>query len=189
MALSESSSVSVSRRGVVAPGGCDVDRGVVWLRGEHDISTVAFLAETMARAIAVDDAELVVDLSGVQFMDAATIGVLIRARGSLRLRSRSLRLRSASRSARYVFELCGLAGLLDTRPVDATGTVGALGTWVAVPAADRVDRRADRSAPTSRSANEQVDAGGVAARTTMSSADADRPADELIGNVAGRRGP
>jgi anti-anti-sigma factor len=128
MARSKSSSMSASRGGVVASEGLDADRAVVWLRGEHDISTVAALAETMARAVALDDRDVVFDLSGVQFMDGATVGVIIRAREFLRLRSRSLRLRSPSTRARCVFDLCGLADLLDPRPVDATGTALALGT-------------------------------------------------------------
>ncbi len=83
-------------------------------------------------------------------MGAATVGVIIRARELLRLRSRSLVLRSPSRCARRILHLCGAADLLDPHLVDATtvtGTAGALGTWVAVPARDRVDRRCDSSAP------------------------------------------
>lgn len=38
----------------------------------------------MARAVALDDSDLVVDLSDVQFMDAATINVLLRSREFLR---------------------------------------------------------------------------------------------------------
>ena len=62
-------------------------RTVVWLRGEHDLSTVDSLSEIMARAIALDDADVVVDLSDVVFMSAATVGVIIRAREFLRLES------------------------------------------------------------------------------------------------------
>jgi anti-sigma B factor antagonist len=101
---------------VVIPGG-DADRGVVELRGEHDISTVTALSETLARAIARDDADLIVDLSGVLFMDAATIGVIVWACNILRLRSRSLVLRSPSALARRVLEVCGLAVLVDPQPV------------------------------------------------------------------------
>jgi anti-sigma B factor antagonist len=137
--------MSVSRGGVVASEELDADRAVVWLRGEYDISTVAALAETMACAVALEDGDVVLDLSGVQFMDAATVGVIIRARQFLRLRSRSLRLRCPSTYTRHVFDLCGLAHLLDPRPVDATGTALALGTWVAEPAAARVVGRAVRS--------------------------------------------
>ena len=50
-------------------------RTVVWLRGEHDISTVDALANVLARAIAFDD-DVVVDLCDVEFMGAATVGVI-----------------------------------------------------------------------------------------------------------------
>ena len=98
MALAESSSVT-SSRGPVAFPVRDCDRTVVWLRGEHDVSTVAALSQTMARAIALDDGDLVVDLSGVDFMDAATVGVIVRARDFLELQSRSLTLRAPSTCA------------------------------------------------------------------------------------------
>jgi hypothetical protein len=52
MALTELSSTTASRQGV-AFAECDTDRIVVWLRSEHDASTVAELSETMARAIAL----------------------------------------------------------------------------------------------------------------------------------------
>ena len=72
--------MTVSRRRLLAFARRDAARTVVWLRGEHDVSTVAALSETLARAIALDDADLVVDLSDVQFMGAATVGVIVRAR-------------------------------------------------------------------------------------------------------------
>jgi anti-anti-sigma regulatory factor len=43
------------------------------------------LSEAIARAIALDDDDLVIDLSGVEFMGAATIGVLVRASEVLQL--------------------------------------------------------------------------------------------------------
>ena len=85
-----------SHHGPVAFPARDADRTVVWLRGEHDICTVPALSQILARAIALDDGDLVVDLSGVQFMDASTVGVILRARDFLRLQSRSLALRSPS---------------------------------------------------------------------------------------------
>lgn len=103
MAVLESSCVTVSRT-----RGDDGDQTVVWLRGEHDIATVSELSESMARAIALDDADLVVDLSGVQFMGVVTVDLLLQARERLRLVSRSLTLRSPSRRAERVLELCGL---------------------------------------------------------------------------------
>ena len=120
---------------------------VIWLRGEHDMSTVAELSETIARAIALDDADLVVDLADVEYMGAATVGVLSRARELLRARSRSLVLRSPSRCARRVLELCGHADLFYRRSANDPPLTGdALRTWVAVPATEssvHVDRPAD----------------------------------------------
>ena len=85
-------------------------RTVLWLRGEHDTSTVAELSEAMAAAIARDEGNVVVDLSGVDFMDASTVGVVVRARAVLAARSRAMTLRSPSTRARRVLDMFGLAG-------------------------------------------------------------------------------
>jgi anti-anti-sigma factor len=186
------SSVTVSRRHVTAFADRNPDRTVVWLRGEHDVSTVAALSETLARAIALDDADVVVDLSEVQFMGAATVAVIIRAREFLRLRSRSLVLRSPSECARRILDVCGHSDLLDPRVADATpltGPAGALGTWVVVPATERIDRCADASAPEPRSAPYPVPVGRANAARRLSSADAHHRADERATNEVGRGGP
>ena len=91
--------------GLAAP---DADRPVVVLGGEHDSSTVAALAMTLARAIAADDGDLVLDLIGVKFMDAATVGVIVRARAFLGERSRCLTLRSPSTCAARALMLYGV---------------------------------------------------------------------------------
>lgn len=138
MELAESSSVT-SHHGPVAFPARDADRTVVWLRGEHDICTVAALSQILARAIALDDGDLVVDLGGVRFMDASTVGVILRARDFLRLQSRSLALRSPSTCAARVLDVSNLGYLLEPRlelaPRHPGG--GALGVLVAVP--DRTD--------------------------------------------------
>jgi anti-anti-sigma factor len=188
----EISSVTVSRPHVMAFAGRNPDRTVVWLRGEHDVSTVAALSEVMARAIALDDADVVVDLSDVQFMGAATVRVIIRAREFLRLRSRFLVLRSPSDCVRRILDVCGHSDLLDPRIADATpltGPAGALGTWVVVPATERIDRRADASAPEPSSAPDPVPVGRVSAARGVSSADAHHRADERATNGVGRGGP
>jgi anti-anti-sigma factor len=98
------------------------------------MATATRLSDVLVQAIALDDDNLVVDLSDVEFMDAATVGVIMRARDLLRLRSRSLAFRSPSKPARRLLDLCGLAYLVERHPV---GSADALGTWVAVPAGDR----------------------------------------------------
>ena len=150
MACVEPSYVSVAGRGVLAFVGRHADRTVVRLRGTYDRSSVTALAELMARAIAVDDGDLVVDLHQVQRMDAASAEVLVRVREFLALRSRSLVLRSPARSARNRLGECDLTDLLESHPVDATQTTGpaaALSTWVKVPATDRVDPLDDEASP------------------------------------------
>jgi anti-anti-sigma factor len=185
MATAESLSVIVSRRRLFARR-----RTVVWLRGEQDVSTVDALSETLAGAMAIDDCDLVVDLSKVEFMGAATIGVLIRARELLQSRSRSLVLRSPSRCARRILDLCGQGDLLAPRRADdtpATGSVGALGTWVTVPPADRVDLPAEASAPDRSRAPDQVAVSPITA-AALASVGAEHRADERTTEGAGREG-
>ena len=67
---------------------------VVWLWGEQDLSTDDALRATLASAIALDSAGLVLDLSEVEFMAASTVGVIVRARELLRQRSASLAVRA-----------------------------------------------------------------------------------------------
>ena len=93
----------------------DGDRAVVWLDGEQDIATESILADTLATVTSACDANLVVDLSGVTFMSTATIDQLVRARNLLLGLSRNLTLRSPSKSARRLLDLCGLAGLVEPR--------------------------------------------------------------------------
>lgn len=131
----------VSHRGQGELVGRGADHTVVRLRGEHDSSTTVEVTVALARVIALDDADVVIDLSGVEFMGAETIGIIVRTRDFLRSRSRSLVLRSPSRSARRVIDLCDLAELIDPHPTDADPAreaAGALGSWVAVPTTDRV---------------------------------------------------
>src|SRR5688572_17293611 len=96
MARFGSPSIWVSRRGSAAG---DAESTVVWVRGEHDIATRVSLAVTIARAARLDDATLVVDLSGVTFMDASTVGALVGAANRLRSRSQLLVVRAPSSAA------------------------------------------------------------------------------------------
>jgi anti-anti-sigma factor len=86
---------------------------VVSLRGEHDLSTAPSVAEALARASALGDGGVVVDLSGVLFMDAAVIRELVDRREALRLQSRALTVRAPSTIARRVLDLCELTALVE----------------------------------------------------------------------------
>lgn len=163
MARAEVASVSDPRPGVASVRS-DAGVTVVWLEGEHDMFTQVHLCETIARAIATDDADLVVDLSGVDFMGAATVGVIVRARSLLAQRSRSLVLRSPPRWAQRVLDVCGvsLVGPHWGAAAPLGGTATALRTWVAVPAIGRVDPREDASPPADRGASDPASVGAAA---------------------------
>lgn len=152
MVPSESVSATVSRRGA-GPEDRDRDCTIVWLRGEHDIATKAPVVVAIARAAQRDDADVLVDLSEVVFMDASTIGALVGSRNWLRARSQSLLLVAPSPRARRILDLCGLAHLVPETEIEAvhpTGAAAALGTWVEVPAIGSPS--ADPGAPSERSA-------------------------------------
>jgi anti-anti-sigma factor len=139
MALIESFE-DIPSRGPPRPVEQRPEATVVWLVGEHDCSTVAELSATLARAIALDDGDLMADLTGVRFLDASTLRVLLRAQGYLARRGRSLLLRSPGSCARLVLDASGLASLLEP----ATNPPSALASWVEVPATGAVPSRPSR---------------------------------------------
>jgi anti-anti-sigma factor len=116
---------------------------IVWLQGEHDLSTDDALCMTLARAIALDGAGLVLDLSEVSFIAVSTLRVIVRAQEFLQDRLRSLTVRSPSPCARRAIRACGLDELLGAKPeelsADLQGDTAAtaLRTWVEVPAGGR----------------------------------------------------
>ncbi len=77
------------------------------------------LCETLAGAIAVGGADLILDLSAVEFLDASTVRVIVAAGEFLRARSRSLVLRSPSSCAQRVLDLCGLSDLVERNPLES----------------------------------------------------------------------
>jgi len=89
------------------------DTMVVQLRGDHDSASVPTLAKTLASALALEKTNLVVDLSEVQFINAASVRVLTAAGEYLSGEGRTFGLRSPSRSARRILDLCGVVGLCE----------------------------------------------------------------------------
>jgi anti-anti-sigma factor len=114
MAIVESPPTGVSRRNLTAWIQRTAYPTVVWLQGENDLSNLAALCETLTEAVSLTNAEhLVLDLSGVESVDTATIDLILKTRDLLRRQSRALVLRSPSAAARY---LCALAASDDVPP-------------------------------------------------------------------------
>jgi anti-sigma B factor antagonist len=97
----------------------------VRITGEHDISTVAALSETLSRAIAHDHGDLVIDMREVTYLDASTVGVLVRARSLLLRRSRLLTVRAPSACTRRILTICDLTHLIRSDPTDRQARPGA----------------------------------------------------------------
>ena len=123
---------------------------IVWINGEHDAATVDALSMLLAESIAFTRSRVIVDLSGVDFMGVAPVGVLLRARAFLERRSRSLEFRAPSRSARLILERCGIPW----EPVNVTTSrvvireaARALQSWVAVPVTARSETDTHAPAP------------------------------------------
>lgn len=143
------------------------DDTVVWLEGEHDGATLDELSKSLAEAIALTRSAVIVDLSGVEFMGAATIGALMRARHFLEARSRRLVLRAPSVSAQRILDVCGI-DLIGADGVVILGAARALESFVPVPAVAPVPPvEAPAAAPRARSdyasqplAGEPVSRGG-----------------------------
>jgi anti-anti-sigma factor len=138
--LGSSFFTTTADRPTLPEGGTGAGPIIVWLQGEHDLSTDEALCRTLARAIALGSAGLVLDLSEVGFIAVSTLRVIVRAEQLLRHQSRSLTVRSPSRCARRIMGACGLNELLGpsseelSAELRASDEANALRTWLKVPA-------------------------------------------------------
>ena len=90
----------------------DSQSKVVWLYGDQSPLTVPELCAAIARGIAFDEEDLMLDLGNASSIDDSVVEVIVLAREYLRQRSRSVAIRSVTPSACRVFVLCGLAELV-----------------------------------------------------------------------------
>jgi anti-anti-sigma factor len=79
---------------------------VLLLRGELDLAGAPRLADAFATAMAVGQARIVLELSQLDFIDGASVGLIERTRRQLRLQGGQLTLRHPQPHVRRVFELC-----------------------------------------------------------------------------------
>ena len=88
MNLVGSSFFTVADRPIPPQGGTGAGPIVVWLQGDHDLSTDEALSRSLARAIALGGTGLVLDLSEVAFIAVSTLRVIVRAQPLLHHGSR-----------------------------------------------------------------------------------------------------
>jgi anti-sigma B factor antagonist len=87
---------------------------VVWLGGEHDLSSAEELTQAIATAVESGRSDVVIDLSGVEFMDSTTIDQILAARIRLGEQGRKARVRAPLHAARYLLEICDLTHLVES---------------------------------------------------------------------------
>jgi anti-sigma B factor antagonist len=86
-------------------------RDVVVVQGEIDVATSPALREELYALIDGGVSELVVDLSGLGFIDSSGLGVLVAALKHTRERGGELVLSGLQQPARRVFEITDLTAL------------------------------------------------------------------------------
>ena len=86
--------------------------GRVVVAGEIDLRTSPELREALADASTVEGSELVIDLTGVTFIDSSGISELLRASNA----GHRLTLRHPAASVRRLFALAGLDQVADVEP-------------------------------------------------------------------------
>ena len=98
---------------------------VVALRGELDVVDAATLAAALS-AVAARDREVIVDLSGLQFIDCSGVAALMRARNQARDAGGDLLLAAVQRQVRRVLTLTRLIDVFSVHASvdEAVGSAG-----------------------------------------------------------------
>ena len=87
------------------------DATLIYVRGEIDIATCERLRDAIEPHLGPQQT-IVLDLSGVEFMDSSCLKLLVQARGTLTADGGSLFLRNPSREAHRLVTMGGLEDLL-----------------------------------------------------------------------------
>jgi anti-sigma B factor antagonist len=88
-------------------------QAVIALRGELDMDSAPQLAEFLDAFIDDGPSEIILNLSGLSFMDSSGLSVLVTAQTTLNGQQRHLTVRSPRSSARRVFEITGVSEFLN----------------------------------------------------------------------------
>ena len=89
---------------------------VIGLRGEADLHTAPILRDALDQAVEAGTGAIVVDLTGVTFVDSMMLGVLLGASRKLRPHGNELRIVVDDPHVRRIFELTLLDRVLQLYP-------------------------------------------------------------------------
>ena len=105
-----------SEPAIAGAGNC----AVVWLGGEVDLSVRGQVLQAVERAILlVDVPHLIVDVSGVTFMDSAGLSVFVAAHKKAAARGGTVSVLGASDRLRRLLHMVGLDDVITVLPKDA----------------------------------------------------------------------
>jgi anti-sigma B factor antagonist len=88
------------------------DHHVILLEGEADAFTAPVARDALAKSLRADAKVIVVDLTGVTFIDSTMLGIFIDATKRLRARGGAFGIACANEHIRKVFRITGLDGLI-----------------------------------------------------------------------------
>ena len=99
--------------GLVVRGAREGDAFLLSLYGELDIASARVLERRLQMARSSRAGRVVLDLSGLQFIDSAGLHALVRVQEELRAAGQELALLRGPRAVQQVFELTDAVGLFD----------------------------------------------------------------------------
>lgn len=108
----------------------------VVVSGELDVANADELAATLAREYCSDVVRL--DMSGVTFLDAQILNVLVRANREMDTRAGVLVLAGVGPRIQRVLRICGLAGVLRVETIDGYRGVSRAAAATTRPAANNI---------------------------------------------------
>ncbi len=94
-------------------------RNVVLLSGEVDVYTASKLKETLNPLAEQENKELVVDLSGINYIDSTGLGIFIGALKATEKSNSTLKLIGLNERVKKLFEITGLNEVIDIQANDA----------------------------------------------------------------------
>ena len=89
------------------------DAIVISVSGEIDIAACERLRDAIEPNMGPHHQTIILDLSGVEFMDLSSLPILVQARGALTVDGGSLKLRNPSAAAHRLLSVSGAEALLD----------------------------------------------------------------------------